>query len=339
MNIKELEVIARAIVSDSKGVLAADESSPTIKKRFDTIGVESTEENRRRYREILFTTPGIEEYIGGVILFDETLRQKTRDGMPFAELLASRGIVPGIKVDKGTKPLALYPGEKITEGLDCLRERLEEYHQLGARFAKWRAVIEIDETGLPTPYGIHANAHVLARYAAICQEVGLVPIVEPEVLMDGSHGIARCELVTEQVLAAVFAELAAHRVALEGMLLKPNMAIAGMKCAQQDTAQAVAEATMRCLTRHVPAAVPGIVFLSGGQSAQVATANLNAMNESGAYPWEVSFSYGRALQAPVLAAWKGQEANVAAAQAALLKRCKLNGLARKGIYTSAMEAD
>jgi fructose-bisphosphate aldolase class I len=339
MNIKELDVIARSIVSDSKGVLAADESSPTIKKRFDTIGVESTEENRRRYREILFTTPGIENAIGGVILFEETLRQKTRDGIPFAELLASRGIVPGIKVDKGTKPLALYPGEKITEGLDGLRERLEEYRQLGARFAKWRAVIEIDEKCLPTPYGIHANAHALARYAAICQEVGLVPIVEPEVLMDGSHGIERCELITEQVLAAVFAELAAHHVMLEGMLLKPNMAIAGMKCAQQDTAQAVAEATMRCLTRHVPAAVPGIVFLSGGQSAQVATENLNAMNESGAYPWEVSFSYGRALQAPVLAAWKGQEANVAAAQAALLKRCKLNGLARKGIYANNMEID
>lgn len=339
MNSSELEVIANAIVADSKGVLAADESAPTIKKRFDTIAVESTEENRRRYREILFTTPGIEEYIGGVILFDETLRQKTRDGMPFAELLASRGIVPGIKVDKGTQPLALYPGEKITEGLDGLRERLVEYRELGARFAKWRAVIEIDADSLPTTYGMQANAHALARYAALCQEEGLVPIVEPEVLMDGSHGIERCERVTGQVLEAVFAALDDHRVVLEGMLLKPNMAIAGKKCAQQDSAQAVAEATMRCLTRHVPAAVPGIVFLSGGQTAEVATANLNAMNESGAYPWEVSFSYGRALQAPVLAAWKGQEDNVAAAQAALLKRCKLNGFARKGIYTNAMEND
>jgi fructose-bisphosphate aldolase class I len=337
MNSKALEETANAIVADSKGVLAADESAPTIKKRFDTIGVESTEENRRRYREILFTTPGIEDYIGGVILFDETLRQKTRDGVPFAELLASRGIVPGIKVDKGTKPLPLFPGEKITEGLDGLRERLVEYRQLGARFAKWRAVIEIDDASLPTALGMQANAHALARYAALCQEEGLVPIVEPEVLMDGSHGIARCEQVTGEVLEAVFDALDAHRVVLEGMLLKPNMAIAGKKCAQQDTAQAVAEATMRCLTRHVPAAVPGIVFLSGGQTAEVATANLNAMNESGAYPWEVSFSYGRALQAPVLAAWKGQEANVAAAQAALLKRCKLNGLARKGIYAAAME--
>lgn len=337
MNSKALEETANAIVADSKGVLAADESAPTIKKRFDTIGVESTEENRRRYREILFTTPGIEDYIGGVILFDETLRQKTRDGVPFADLLASRGIVPGIKVDKGTKPLALFPGEKITEGLDGLRERLVEYRQLGARFAKWRAVIEIDDASLPTAFGMQANAHALARYAALCQEEGLVPIVEPEVLMDGAHGIARCEQVTGEVLEAVFAALDDHRVILEGMLLKPNMAIAGKKCAQQDTAQAVAEATMRCLTRHVPAAVPGIVFLSGGQTAEVATANLNAMNEAGAYPWEVSFSYGRALQAPVLAAWKGQEANVAAAQAALLKRCKLNGLARKGIYAAAME--
>lgn len=339
MNTKELEAIANAIVADSKGVLAADESSPTIKKRFEPIGVESTEENRRRYREILFTTEGIERYIGGVILFDETLRQKTREGVPFAELLSARGIVPGIKVDKGTKALALYPGEKITEGLDGLRERLEEYRQLGARFAKWRAVIEIDEVGIPTAYGIQANAHGLARYAALCQEVGLVPIVEPEVLMDGAHGIERCEVVTAQVLEAVFSELDAHRVALEGILLKPNMVIAGKKCVQQDTAQAVAEATMRCLLRHVPAAVPGIVFLSGGQSAEVATENLNAMNEAGAYPWEVSFSYGRALQAPVLAAWKGQESNVAAAQAALLKRCKLNGLARKGIYICAMEKD
>jgi fructose-bisphosphate aldolase class I len=334
-----MKAIAQEIVAPQKGVLAADESSPTIKKRFAAINVESTEENRRRYREILFTTPDIEKYIGGVILYEETLRQRTREGQPFAELLTSRGIVPGIKVDKGTKALPFFPGEKITEGLDGLRERLVEYKQLGAGFAKWRAVIEINERDLPTEFGIRANAHALARYAALCQDVGLVPIVEPEVLMDGAHSWQRCEAVTSRVLEIVFAELDAHRVVFEAMLLKPNMVIAGMQCPQQATVQEVADATLRCLKRYVPAAVPGIVFLSGGQSAEVATANLNAMNagECCAAPWQVSFSYGRALQAPVLAVWKGQESNVAAAQQALLKRCRLNGLARDGRYTNAME--
>ena len=337
MNIDELKSVAQAIVAKQKGVLAADESSPTIKKRFDSISVESTEENRRRYREIMFTTEGLERNVGGVILFDETLRQSTRDGVPFAKVLADRGIVPGIKVDKGTKPLPLYPGEKITEGMDGLGDRLAEYKQLGARFAKWRAVIEIDETSIPSAFGIRVNAHLLARYAALCQELDLVPIVEPEVLMDGAHGIERCEAVTAQVLEAVFAELDAHRVLFEGMLLKPNMVIAGKKCPRQASVQEVAEATIRCMKRYVPAAVPGVVFLSGGQSAEEATDNLNAMNAMGAHPWQVSFSYGRALQAPVLAAWKGLEANAAAAQKALQKRCRLNGLARDGAYARAME--
>ena len=338
MNIDELKAVATAIVAKQKGVLAADESSPTIKKRFDSIKVESTEESRRRYREIMFTAEGIERYIGGVILFDETLRQSTRDGIPFAKLLTSRGIAPGIKVDKGAPALALQPGNKVTEGLDGLRDRLVEYKQLGATFAKWRAVIDIDEHAIPSAFGIRANAHGLARYAALCQEVGLVPIVEPEVLMDGAHDIERCEVVTSNVLETVFSELDAHGVIFEGMLLKPNMVIAGMKCPKQAGVQQVAEATLRCLRRYVPAAVPGIVFLSGGQSAEIATEHLNAMNAMGPQPWQVSFSYGRALQAPVLIAWKGQESNAAAAQQALLKRSKLNGLARDGNYTREMEA-
>jgi len=337
MNIDELNSVARTIVAKQRGVLAADESSPTIKKRFDSVKVESTEENRRRYREILFTADGIERYIGGVILFDETLRQSTRDGTPFAKLLASRGIIPGIKVDKGAKALALHPGDKVAEGLDGLRDRLAEYKQLGAKFAKFRAVIEIDERNVPSAFGIRANAHALARYAALCQEADIVPIVEPEVLMDGAHDIDRCERVTSQVLEVVFAELDAHRVVFDGILLKPNMVISGMKCPKQAGVQQVAEATIRCLRRYVPAAVPGIVFLSGGQSAEVATDHLNAMNAMGPQPWQVSFSYGRALQAPVLAAWKGQESNAAAAQQALLKRCQLNGLARDGKYARAME--
>jgi fructose-bisphosphate aldolase class I len=338
MNNDTLKSVASAIVAKQKGVLAADESSPTIKKRFDSIKVESNEENRRRYREILLTADGIERYVGGVILYDETLRQSTRDGIPFARVLSDRGIAPGIKVDQGAKALALYPGDKMTEGLDGLRERLAEYKALGAQFAKWRAVIEIDERDLPSAFGIRANAHALARYAALCQEAGLVPIVEPEVLMDGAHGIERCEVVTARVLEAVFAELDAHRVLFEGMLLKPNMVVAGKKCTRQAGVQEVAEATIRCLKRYVPAAVPGIVFLSGGQSAKDATDHLNAMNAMGPQPWQVSFSYGRALQAPVLAAWQGQESNAAAAQAALLRRCHLNGLAREGQYARAMEA-
>lgn len=337
MNINELKSVAQAIVATRKGVLAADESSPTIKKRFDTIQVESTEEHRRRYREILFTTPGIEQNVGGVILFDETLRQSTKKGVPFAKLLTDRGIIPGIKVDKGAKALAMYPGDKVAEGLDGLRDRLAEYKQLGAKFAKWRAVIDIDSHKIPSNYAIQANAHALARYAALCQEVDLVPIVEPEVLMDGAHNIERCEAVTSRVLEVVFAELDAHRVLFEGMLLKPNMIIPGKKCEQQASPQEIAEATMRCFARYVPAAVPGIVFLSGGQSAEEATANLNAMNAMGSHPWQVSFSYGRALQAPVLSAWKGKESNVAAAQQALIKRCHLNGLARDGSYAASME--
>lgn len=337
MDSDKLRSVADAIVSKQKGVLAADESNPTIKKRFDSIKVESTEETRRRYREILFTTQGIEGYIGGVILFDETMRQSTRDGTPFAELLSSRGIVPGIKVDKGAEALALYPEEKITEGLDGLRERLVEYKQMGAKFAKWRAVIDINERDIPTAFGIRANAHVLARYAALCQELDIVPIVEPEVLMDGAHDIERCEIVTSRVLNAVFTELDAHRVLFEGMLLKPNMVIGGMKCARLESVQRIAEATVRCMIRYVPAAVPGIVFLSGGQSAEDATDHLNAINIMGPHPWQVSFSYGRALQAPVLETWKGQESNVAAAQKTLLKRCRLNGLAREGKYAQVME--
>jgi len=338
MNLDQLSAVANAIVAEPKGILAADESGPTIKKRFDAIKLECSEENRRRYREILFTTEGVEAYLGGVILYDETLRQSSADGTPFAELLARRGIIPGIKVDGGAKPLALHAGEKITEGLDGLRERLLEYRQLGARFAKWRGVIEIDEHGIPSAYGIRANAHALARYAALCQEAGIVPIVEPEVLMDGSHSLERCEAVTSQVLEIVFAELDAQRVVFEGMLLKPNMVIAGMKCTQQADLYQVAAATVRCLVRYVPAAVPGIVFLSGGQSAQDATAHLNAMNQLGPHPWQVSFSYGRALQAPVLTAWKGLEQNVAEAQKTFFRRCHLNGLARAGKYDSAMEA-
>jgi len=338
MNLHELQAVAEAIVAPQKGVLAADESGPTIKKRFDTVAVESTEESRRRYREIMFTAAGIERYIGGVILYDETLRQTTGDGTPFPRLLAGRGIIPGIKVDQGAKPLALCPGEKVTEGLDGLRERLAEYRALGAQFAKWRAVIEIDARDLPSPFGIRANAHALARYAALCQEAGLVPIVEPEVLMDGAHDIERCEAVTGRVLQTVFAELDAHGVRLEAMLLKPNMVVAGKKSARQPDVPEVAEATLRCLRRYVPAAVPGIVFLSGGQSAEDATAHLSAMNAMGPQPWQVSFSYGRALQAPVLAAWRGEEAKAAAAQAALLERARLNGLARDGTYQPEMES-
>jgi len=339
MNIDELNSTARAIVAQHKGILAADESGPTIKKRFDAIALESSEENRRRYRELLFTTDGIEQYLGGVILYDETMRQGTADGRPFPDLLSKRGIIPGIKVDQGAKALALYPQEKITEGLDGLRERLAEYKRLGARFAKWRAVIEIDERDLPTLYCIRANVHALARYAALCQEAGILPIVEPEVLMDGAHGIERCEAITSHVLEELFAALDAHRVVFEGILLKPNMVIPGMKCARQAQAREVAAATARCLSRYVPAAVPGIVFLSGGQSAQEATENLNAINRTGTHPWALSFSYGRALQAPVLAAWKGQEGNAKQAQKDFLLRCRLNSLACAGKYDNNMEKE
>lgn len=337
MSIGELEAVARSLVAPGKGILAADESGPTIEKRFRGIDVPSTEENRRAYRDLLFSTRGISEYISGVILYDETIRQRASDGTPFPALLDRVGIVPGIKVDGGAKALAGFPGEKVTEGLDGLRGRLEEYRGLGARFAKWRAVIDVG-SGIPTPYCIRANAHALARYAALCQEAGLAPIVEPEVLMDGDHTIGRCEEVTTEVLSRVYAELAAHRVRLEGTLLKPNMVVAGKKCSAQADAAAVAERTIRTLKATVPPAVPGIVFLSGGQNPRQATEHLNAMNaRGGAHPWELSFSYGRALQEPVLKAWKGSPGNVAAAQRAFLHRSMLNGAARAGRYAPSME--
>ena len=327
---------ARALVAEGKGILAADESSPTIKKRFDSIGVESTEENRRAYRELLFTTEGVEEFISGVILYDETIRQSSADGTPFAQLLAERGIIPGIKVDNGAKALANAPGEKVTEGLDGLRERLAEYVDLGARFTKWRAVITIGE-GIPSEYCTWTNAHALARYAALSQEAGLVPIVEPEVLMDGDHTIEVSYRVTARTLNAVFTELHDQRVDLEGMLLKPNMVLSGYDSPDQADADDVADATLRCFRRTVPAAVPGIVFLSGGQSDEDATAHLSAMNARGPHPWELSFSYGRALQAPALKAWGGDPANVRAAQQAFYRRAKFNGAARSGSYAPEWE--
>ena len=338
MSLKDLESIARAIVAQKKGILAADESNATIKKRFDAIKVESTEENRRRYRELLFTTPKASEYISGVILYDETIRQQTRDGMAFPEYLTRNGIVPGIKVDTGAKPLAGFPEEKITEGLDGLRERLAEYHRMGARFAKWRAVITIG-SGIPTRTCIESNAHALARYAALCQEADIVPIVEPEVLMDADNTIERCEEVTAATLNEVYAQLAAQGVQLEGTLLKPNMVIAGKKCARQAGVQEVAEATLRTLRRCVPAAVPGIVFLSGGQSEQLATEHLNVMNSLGPNPWPLSFSYGRALQQSALQSWAGKESQFVAAQREFYKRSRLNGLARNGAYHPEMEAE
>jgi len=325
-----------ALVAPGKGILAADESTGTMKKRLDGIRVESTETTRRDFRELMFTTPGVDAFISGVILYDETIRQSARDGTPLAAVLATKGIIPGIKVDKGTKDLAGFPGEVVTDGLDGLRERLDEYHALGARFAKWRAVIKIG-AGIPSATCIQANAHALARYAALCQEATLVPIVEPEVLMDGDHTIERCEAVTEATLAALYAELRAHGVHLEGTLLKPNMAISGASCPAQATAREVAAATVRCLRRTVPAAVPGIVFLSGGQTPEQATDNLSAMNAMGPHPWELSFSYGRALQQPVLRAWLGQVANVPAAQAAFYHRSQCNSAARYGKYSAAME--
>jgi len=336
MNIGELEAVARSLVAPGKGILAADESAPTIEKRFKAIDLPSTEENRRGYRDLLFTTPGVSEFISGVILYDETIRQRSADGTPFTKGLERQGIVPGIKVDEGAKALIGFPGEKITEGLDGLRGRLPEYRALGARFAKWRAVIDIGQ-GIPTRYCIRANAHALARYAALCQEAGLVPIVEPEVLMDGGHTIERCEEVTTEVLSLVYAELTAHRVGIEGTLLKPNMVVSGKECPVQADASQVAEATVRTLRRVVPSAVPGIVFLSGGQTPRQATEHLSAMNAMGSHPWELSFSYGRALQDPVLRAWKGQAANVPAAKKAFFHRSKLNGAARYGKYSPDME--
>ena len=332
----ELESTAKALVAERKGILAADESFPTIEKRFKSISIESTEENRRAYRDMLFTTPKLEEYISGVILFDETIRQSSSDGTNFAELLSSRGMVPGIKVDAGAKDLANFPGEKITEGLDGLRGRCEEYYKLGARFTKWRAVIDIGED-IPTDFAIHANGHALARYAALSQEAGLVPIVEPEVMMDGDHSIDKCYEATERTLKALFMQLEMHRVSLPGLLLKTNMVISGKDASDRAGIEEVARQTVDVLTKTVPADVPGVVFLSGGQSDEEATAHLNEMNKLGDHPWELSFSYGRALQAPSINAWKGEQANVEAGQKALYHRAKMNGLARDGSYASDME--
>jgi len=332
----ELAATAAALVAPGKGILAADESGGTIEKRFKSIQVESTEEHRRAYRELLFTTEGAAEHISGVILYDETLRQSAADGTPLPELLAGQGIIPGIKVDKGTTGLAGFEGEKITEGLDGLFDRLVEYRGLGARFTKWRAVITIGEH-IPSFGCIAANAEALGRFAATSQEAGLVPIVEPEVLMDGDHPIERCDRATRDTLAEVFAALHRHRVQLDGILLKPNMVLSGSDCPTQAGVEEVARATVDALVDTVPASVPGIVFLSGGQSDEAATAHLNAMNRLGGAPWQLSFSYGRALQAPALKAWKGEAANGPAAQRAFLHRARLNGAARSGSWTETME--
>ncbi len=336
MDTVDLKTTAQSLVARGKGILAADESTPTIKKRFDSIQVASTDASRQAYRELLFTAPGVEAFISGVILFDETLRQTAANGTPFPQLLADRGIIPGIKVDRGAKSMAGFPGEKITEGLDGLRERLDEYRQLGARFAKWRAVITIAHA-LPTNANIQANAHALARYAALCQEAGLVPIVEPEVLMDGDHDIDRCEAATARALQAVFDALFHQRIDLEGILLKPNMVISGLDCPEQADVETVAARTVHLFREVGPAAVPGIVFLSGGQSSRAATAHLNAMNALGPQPWELSFSYGRALQEDTLKTWHGDPARIAEAQKVFHQRAKCNGAARYGEYSTAME--
>ena len=336
MNHNELHETAKALVAAGKGILAADESDTTIQKRFDTIHLESTEELRQAYREILFTTPGAEEFISGVILFDETIRQTASDGTRFPELLASKGILPGIKVDHGQDRLALTENETITEGLDGLRDRLHEYRSLGARFAKWRATYSITDE-LPSDYCVWANAHALGRYAALCQEAGLVPIVEPEVLQDGTHTIERSYHVTSRVLDAVYTELFDQRVDVFGTVLKPNMVLSGYDATDRAGVDEVADRTLECFYKHVPAGVPGIVFLSGGQSDVDATAHLNAMNASGPHPWELSFSYGRALQGQALQAWDGEWANAAAAQSAYYHRAKMNSAARSGAYTAAME--
>mgnify|MGYP000209320643 CR=1 FL=1 len=338
MNKQELETIARAIVAPGKGILAADESTPTIAKRFAAIDVESTEVNRRAYRDLLFTTPGVEAYISGVILFDETIRQSTATDVRFPDYLNQKGILPGIKVDKGAKPLAGFEDEKITEGLDGLRQRLSEYREMGARFAKWRAVIPIGHE-IPTRFGLKANAHALARYAALCQEADLVPIVEPEVLMDGDHDLNRCRNVTAAALKQVYEALFEHCVYLEGTLLKPNMVLPGNAYPVKAAPEEVAAATLGCFRQVVPAAVPGIVFLSGGQSAVEATRNLNAINAMGQQPWELSFSFGRALQADTLEAWRGDAANQEAAQKAFYHRSRCNSAARSGTYNASMDAE
>jgi fructose-bisphosphate aldolase, class I len=336
MDRERLVATARAMVAKGKGILAADESNATMTKRLEAVGVESTTESRRSFRGLMFTAEGAADHISGVIMYDETIRQATDDGTPFPAFLANEGILPGIKLDTGAKPLAGFPGETVTEGLDGLRDRLSEYRELGGRFAKWRAVIKID-SGLPTRGCIDANAHALARYAALCQEAGIVPIVEPEVLMDGNHTVDRSEEVTTAVLRAVFGELAEQRVLLEAIVLKPNMLLAGYECPEQVGVEEVAERTLACLRRVVPAAVPGIAFLSGGQSDERAAAHLNAMNAIGSVPWELTFSYGRALVAAPLRVWSGDSSKVADAQAAFLHRARCNAAARMGAYAESME--
>ena len=338
MNTQLLIDTAKAMVADDKGLLAMDESNPTCNKRFAKLNIPQTEEARRAYRELIITTPGLHESISGVILFDETIRQHKKDGTPFIQVITAAGIIPGIKVDAGAKNMAGHPGEKITEGLDGLRDRLKEYFQMGARFAKWRAVITVGDD-LPSRSGLEANAHALARYAALCQEAGLVPVVEPEVLMEGEHTLERCRKVTEEALRNVFIQLNCQRVLLEGIILKPNMVLSGLICPQQASDEAVADATVQCLLRTVPAAVPGIAFLSGGQSAELASARLNAMNVrfKSRAPWALAFSFARAIQQPALEIWKGDEANVISAQQALLHRARCNRAARRGEYTTAME--
>jgi fructose-bisphosphate aldolase class I len=337
MNVQKLVDIARKLVGDDKGLLAMDESNVTCNKRFAAAGIPQTLEARRAYRELIVTTPGLGTYISGAILYDETIRQQKKDGTPFLKILADAGVIPGIKVDIGAKDLAGHPGEKVTEGLDGLRDRLHEYSQMGARFAKWRAVIALGE-GIPSRGCIEANAQALARYAALCQEAGLVPIVEPEVLMDGDHTLERCRAVTEEVLRRVFDQLSAQRVMLEGMILKPNMVLPGLNCAKQETVDEVADATVECLLRVVPAAVPGIAFLSGGQSGELASARLSAMNvRFKAAGWALAFSFARAIQQPALEIWKGEQANVPAAQKALYHRANCNRAARRGEYSAAME--
>jgi len=341
MSAQALIDTARTLVADDKGLLAMDESNGTCNKRFAAAGIPQTLEARRAYRELIVTTPGLGKCISGAILYDETIRQQKKDGTPFLKILADAGVIPGIKVDIGAKDLAGHAGEKVTEGLDGLRDRLHEYSQMGARFAKWRAVITLGE-GIPSRGCIEANAQALARYAALCQEAGLVPIVEPEVLMEGDHTLERCRVVTEEVLRRVFDQLSMQRVMLEGMILKPNMVLPGLNCAKQETVDEVADATVKCLLRVVPAAVPGIAFLSGGQSGELASARLSVMNfrfkaAGSRPPWALAFSFARAIQQPALEIWKGEQANVPAAQKALYHRANCNRAARRGEYSAAME--
>jgi fructose-bisphosphate aldolase, class I len=338
MSTHDLAETAQAMVAPGKGILAADESSGTMSKRLEALGITSTPEVRRSYRDMLLTTPGLDRYISGVILYDETIRQSGHDGTPFPQLLEARGIIPGIKVDEGAKPLAGAEGETVTEGLDGLRERLAEYRELGARFAKWRGVYSISDTK-PSEYCIWTNAHALARYAALCQEAGIVPIVEPEVLQDGTHSIQRSEFVTSRVLAALYTELFDQKVDVAGTLLKPNMVLSGYEASKRAGVDEVAQVSLHAYYKHVPAAVPGIVFLSGGQSDEDATAHLNAMNRRGPHPWQLSFSYGRALQAPSLKAWDGKPENVEAGQRAFYHRAKMNSAAQTGTYAPEMERE